>query len=71
MTPNTFSDETDTDKIATGKAGQGETDPTQKTLLQEYGQESDSKRSKQRNRRRGFTPPRQGRPRRTISGGSR
>ncbi len=67
MTPNTFSDEADTDKIAIGKAGQGETDPVQKTLLQE----SESQRSKQRNRRRGFTPPRQGRPRRTISGGSR
>lgn len=67
MTPNTFSDETDTDKVATGKAGQGETDPVQKTILQE----SDSQRSKQRNRRRPFTPPRQGRPRGTISGGSR
>jgi hypothetical protein len=30
-----------------------------------------SKRSTRRNRRRGFTPQRRGRPKRTISGGSR
>ena len=71
MTLNTSFDEIDTDKIATGKAGQGETDPIQKALSQEYDQQDGSQRSKQRNRRRGFTPPRRGRPRRTISGGSR
>jgi hypothetical protein len=35
--------------------------------LQQY----DSKRSKRRNRRRDFTPPRRGRPTDTITGGSR
>lgn len=76
MTLNIFAKEMATDETEANEINQEEIDQTAETnaaalieeaLLQQY----DSRRSKRRNRRRGFTPARRGRPARTISGGSR
>ncbi|MGB3299405.1 MAG: hypothetical protein WBA76_14140 [Phormidesmis sp.] len=76
MTLNNLAQEMTTDEIGANEISQDEADqpgqtdashPIEAALLQQYS----SRRATRRNRRRGFTPTRRGRPIRTISGGSR